>query len=364
MGRWAYGLDPGDVWWATSDIGWIVGHSYMVYGPLMAGCTTVVHEGAPDHPDADALWRVVEEERVTGLFVSPTAVRLLRGHGDEPPARHDLSSLRRVFCAGEPLEAEVWAWLQHDALGDRVPVLDNWWQTETGGPVIGYPYGLGPVEIRPGSAGVALPGAELAVVDDDGAELPPGEEGLLVLRRPMPALSPGIWGEPDRYAHDYLDPVPGAWFTGDAARIDEDGYVRVPGRADEIITSAAHRIGAVEVEAALESHPAVREAGVTMGPDELRGETVVAFAVLREGPAPGDALREELVAAVRGELGPLVAVGEIRFVAALPRAGDGALMRRVLRAVVLDLDPGDLTVAERAGTPEEARAAWAAMRAA
>jgi len=242
-------------------------------------------------------------------------------------------------------------------------VIDNWWQTETGGPVIGNPYGLGMVEIRPGSAGVALPGAGLAVVGDDGAELPPGEDGLLVLTRPMPALTPALWDEPERYAEDYLDPVPGAWFTGDAARIDADGYVWLAGRADEIITTAAHRIGAVEVEAALESHPGVAEAGVTVAPDELRGEVVAAFAVPRPGVEAGDDLREALVATVRRELGPLVAVGEVRFVPELPRAGDGALMRRVLKALVLDLDPAEITTTERAGTDEEARAAWAALRA-
>ncbi|MBA2299283.1 MAG: AMP-binding protein [Chloroflexi bacterium] len=364
MGSWVMGLRAGEMWWSMSDIGWIVGHSYIVYAPLMAGCTTIAYEGALDHPGPDAVWALIEEFGVQGVFTSPTGVRLLMRNGVEPARAHDLSSIERVVCAGEVLNAPAWRWLQHDVLGDRAPVIDHMWQTETGGPIFGNPYGLGLMPIKPGSAGVALPGTEPAVVGPDGAELEPGQKGILVLRRPFPGLIAALWGEDDRYAADYWSRIPGSYYVGDAAHIDEDGYVWFAGRADEIIKIASHRLGTIEVETAFMGHPAVAEAGVTGRPDELRGEVIAAFVVLKHGHRASDALRHELLATVRRELGPIAVIGELSFVDLLPKTRSGKIMRRVLKAVVAGVDPGDITTIEEEGSVEEAREALAAFRSA
>jgi acetyl-CoA synthetase len=363
MGRWCFGLRPTDVWWSTSDIGWIVGHSYMVYAPLLAGCTTIAWEGALDHPGPEAPWRIVRDFSVTGVFTSPTAVRLLMRYGAEPTRGIDHRSLERVFCAGEVLNAPAWRWLQHEVLRDRVPVIDHMWQTETGGPVFGNPYGLAMLPIKPGSAAIPLPGIDAAVVNPhDGRPCAPGEKGIMVLRRPFPGLTPALWGEPERYAADYWQRIRDVYTTGDSAHVDEDGYVFFAGRADEIIKCAGHRLGTIEVETALLTHPAVAEAGVTGRPDALRGEVISAFVALRQGHAPSAQLRRELLEAVRRELGPVAVVGDVSFVASLPKTRSGKIMRRVFKAVILDRDPGDITTIEDEGSVDEARRAWADMR--
>ncbi len=363
MGRWCFGLRPSDVWWSTSDIGWIVGHSYMVYAPLLAGCTTVAYEGALDHPGPEAPWRIIHDFSVTGVFTSPTAVRLLMRYGEEPARAFDRPALERVFCAGEVLNAPAWRWLQEEVLGGRVPVIDHMWQTETGGPVFGNPYGIAMLPIKPGSAGIPLAGIDAAVVTPyDGRPCVPGEKGIMVLRRPFPGLTPALWGEPERYAADYWQHIPDVYSTGDSAEMDEDGYVFFAGRADEIIKCAGHKLGTIEVETALLTHPAVAEAGVTGRPDELRGEVISAFVALRQGQQPSTRLREELVEAVRRELGPVAVVGEVNFVAGLPKTRSGKIMRRVFKAVILERDPGDITTIEDEGSVDEARRAWAEMK--
>jgi acetyl-CoA synthetase len=357
MGRWVFGLEPGEVWWSTSDIGWIVGHSYIVYAPLIAGCTTIVYEGAIDHPDPDAVWRIVEAEGVNGVFTSPTGVRLLMRYGEEVPRRYDLSTVRRVVCAGEVLNAPAWEWLQHSVFDDRVPVIDHMWQTETRGPIFGNPNGLGLLPIKPGSAGVPLPGIDAVVVHPDGSPVPAGEKGIMLIRRPFPGLIATLWGEPERYAADYWERIPGGYYVGDAAHIDADGYVWFAGRADEIIKIAGHRLGTVEVETAFLRHPSVAEAGVAGVPDELRGEVIAAFVALRAGHEPSDELRREILATVREELGPVAVVGSCSFVAVLPKTRSGKIMRRVLKAVASDRDPGDISTIEDEGSVEEARRA-------
>jgi acetyl-CoA synthetase len=362
MGRWVMGLTAGEMWWSMSDIGWVVGHSYIVYAPLIAGCTTIAYEGALDHPGPDAAWSLIEEFGVRGAFTSPTGVRLLMRNGVEPAHAHDLSTLERVLCAGEVLNAPAWRWLQHDVLADRAPVIDHMWQTETGGPIFGNPYGLGLMPIKPGSAGVALPGTDAAIVGPDGTELAPGEKGILVLRRPFPGLIATLWDEDERYATDYWSRFPGSYYVGDAAHIDDEGYVWFAGRADEIIKIASHRLGTIEVETALMRHPAVAEAGVTGRPDELRGEVIAAFVVLKHNHTASDSLRDELLATVRHELGPVAVIGELSFVDLLPKTRSGKIMRRVLKAVVAGVDPGDITTIEEEGSVEEAREALAAFR--
>jgi len=359
MGQWVFGLKPTDIWWSTSDIGWVVGHSYIVYAPLIVGATTLAYEGALDYPGPETFWKVVEECGVTSVFTSPTAVRMLMKYGDEPPTRYDHSSLDRVFCAGEVLNAPAWEWLQKIVLHDRVPVMDHMWQTETGGPVFGNPYGLGMLPIKPGSATVPLPGIEAEVVSPlDGTPVGPNEKGIMVFKRPFPGLTPALWGEPERYGPDYWQILPGVYYTGDSAQIDEDGYVWFAGRADEIIKIAGHRIGTVEVETAFLRHPSVAESGVIGRPDELRGEVIAAFVVLRQGHQPSEDLQKALLSTVRSELGPVVVISEINFVSTLPKTRSGKIMRRVLRAVTLDREPGDVSTIEDEGSVEEARQAW------
>jgi acetyl-CoA synthetase len=362
MGRWCFGLKPSDVWWATSDIGWVVGHSYMVYGPLLTGCTTIAYEGALDHPDPQVLWRVIAEFGVTGVFTSPTAVRMLMRYGEQEAAGYDLASLERVFCAGEVLNAPAWEWLQKQVLHDRVPVIDNMWQTETGGPVFGNPYGVSLLPIKPGAAGIPMAGIDAMVVGPEGEPCAPGEKGIMVLRRPFPGLLARLWGEPERYGRDYWQRIEGVYYTGDSAHIDADGYVWFAGRADEIIKIAAHRLGTIEVETAFLKHPAVAEAGVTGRPDELRGEVISAFIVLRQQHQPSEELRRELLDTVRRELGPVAVIGDLHFVHMLPKTRSGKIMRRVLKAVTLDRDPGDITTIEDEGSVADARHAWQEMR--
>jgi acetyl-CoA synthetase len=364
MGEWMFGLREDDVWWSTSDIGWVVGHAYIVHAPLLAGCTTLAYEGALDHPGPETFYRVIEGNAVSGVFTSPTAARMLMRYGAEPARRHRLNSVTRVFCAGEVLNAPAWQWLQKEAFEDRVPVIDHMWQTETGGPVFGNPWGLGLLPIKPGSAGIPLPGIDAAVVSSEGRPCAPGEKGIMVIRRPFPGLTAMLWGEVERYASDYWKRVPGqtVYFTGDAADVDEDGYVWFSGRADEIVKIAGHRIGTIEVETAFLRHPAVAEAGVTGRPDPVRMEVISAFVVLRQGFEPSDELRRELLGTVRRELGPVAVIGDLNFVGMLPKTRSGKIMRRVLKAVTLDKDPGDISTIEDEGSVTDAREAWQTMR--
>src|SRR2546421_4009568 len=362
MGDWVFGMQPDDMWWSTSDIGWVVGHSYIVYAPLLAGCTTIAYEGALDHPGPETFYRIVAENRVTGIFTAPTAVRLLMRYGAAVARRFDLGSVTRVVSAGEVLNPPAWAWLQQEVFADRIPVLDHMWQTETSGPIVGNPFGLGLLPIKPGSSGVVLPGIEGAVMTPEGAPCAVGETGIFVIKRPFPGLTPMLWGEPERYARDYWERIRGVYFTGDAAAIDEDGYVWFSGRADEIIKIAGHRVGTIEVETAFLRHPAVAEAGVTGRPDELRGEVISTFVVLKQGYAPSADLKTELLETVRRELGPVAVIGELNVVPLLPKTRSGKIMRRVLKAVILDRDPGDISTIEDEGSVAEAQEAWQRMK--
>ena len=364
MGRWCFGLKPTDVWWSTSDIGWIVGHSYMVYAPLVAGCTTLVFEGALDHPHADSNWRAaVQEFGTTGIFTSPTAVRLLMRYGDDVLRSVDHSRLERIVCAGETLNPRAWDWLQNTVLDGRVPVIDNMWQTETGGPVFGNPYGLELLPTKPGSATIPLPGIEAGIVTIDGSPCTPGEKGIMVLKRPFPGLTPALWGEPERYGRDYWERIPGFYYSGDSAYVDADGYFWFGGRADEIIKIAAHRLSTIEVESAFLTHASVAECGVTGRPDDTRGEIISAFVVLKHGHTGSADMRHALLDTVRREIGPLAVIGDINFVSMLPKTKSGKIMRRVLKAIVLNRDPGDITTIEEEGSVEDARQAWVTMKA-
>jgi acetyl-CoA synthetase len=363
MGKWVFGLKPTDVWWSTSDIGWIVGHSYIVYAPLIAGATTVAFEGALDYPAPETNWRAaIEEFRVSGIFTSPTAVRMLMKYGDAPLLKTNHDYLERVFCAGEVLNAPAWEWLQKKIFKDRIPVIDHMWQTETSGPVFGNPYGLGMLPIKPGSSTVPLPGIDAAVVQVDGTPCAANEKGIMVIRRPFPGLTPALWGEKERYGRDYWQIIRDVYYSGDSAHIDDDGYVWFAGRADEIIKIAGHRIGTIEVETALLTHAAVAESGVVGRADDLRGEVISAFVVLKQGFEASEEMKKALLEQVRHELGPIAVIGDLNFVEMLPKTRSGKIMRRVLKAVTQDRNAGDITTIEDEGSVEEARHAWQQMR--
>jgi acetyl-CoA synthetase len=353
-----FGEKQNDIWWSTSDIGWIVGHSYIVYAPLLFGSTTVAFEGVLDHPGPETFYRIVEENGVTGVFTSPTAVRLLMRYGTEHAKRFNLETVQRVFSAGEVLNPPAWAWMQKEVFGDRIPVVDHMWQTETGGPVFGNPYGICLLPIKPGSACLPLPGISSEIRNPDGSRAGPAEKGIVVITRPFPGLTPTIWGDHERYKREYWGNIPGVFFTGDSGYVDEDGYVWFSGRADEIIKVADHRIGVIEVESAFLRHPAVAEAGVTTHPDKLRGSVIVAFVTLKAGREPSEQVRLELRETVKKEFGPLAVIEEINFVTTLPKTRSGKIMRRVLKAIVLNQEPGDVSTIESEESVEEVRQAW------
>jgi acetyl-CoA synthetase len=367
MGQWIYKIRPEDVWFATSDIGWIVGHSYNVYGPLISGCTTVLYEGTPDFPRKDMIWDVIDRNKITTLWISPTGVRGLMKLGIEEARVHDLSSVERVFCAGEVLNPAAWEWLQQEVFEDRIPVIDHMWQTETSGPVIGNPYGLGMYPIKPGSSALAVPGVLVDIVDEKtGKTCEPNDKGIFVIKKPFPGLTPTLWEDPERYRTDYwenIDTLSGMYCSGDGAYRDEDGYIWFVGRADEVMKISAHRIGTIEIENALMSHPAVTECGVSGVPDEFRGEVACAFVVLRVGVEPSDELKKELIQHVRNGMGPIVVIRNILFVRMLPKTRSGKIMRRVMKKLWLGEDLGDLSTIEDVSSVEEIREAIAKMRA-
>jgi acetyl-CoA synthetase len=357
MGKWVYDMRETDVWWSTSDIGWIVGHSYVVYAPLLFGCSTIMYEGLPDYPTPDVWWQIIERNKVTKLWTSPTGVRALMRYGVEYPKKHDLSSVKMVACAGEVLNPPAWEWLQKKVFEDKVPVIDHMWQTETGGPLVGNPFGIALLPIKPGSATIPLPGVEAEIVDEQGKPVATGVEGTFVVKKPFPGLTPTLWRDHQRYVESYWNRFPGVYTTGDAAAKDGDGYIWFLGRVDEVIKISAHRIGTIEIESALLHNASVAEAAVVGRPDPLRGETACAFVVLKGEHGPNDALKETLKELVRNTLGPIAVVSEIYFVNKLPKTRSGKIMRRVIKAIVLNKPLGDCSTIEDETSIEELREA-------
>jgi acetyl-CoA synthetase len=357
MGKWVYNMDETDMWWSTSDVGWIVGHSYVVYAPLLFGCTTIMYEGLPDHPSPDIWWRIIEKNRVSRFWISPTGVRALMKYGDEYPKKHDLSSLKLVACAGEVLNPPAWEWLQKKVLADRIPVIDHMWQTETSGPLVGNPAGIALLPIKPGSAAIPLPGVDAEIVDDEGKPVAPGIEGTFVLKKPFPGLTPTLWGDHGRYVESYWNRFPGLYTTGDAAMKDEDGYIWFLGRVDEVIKISAHRIGTIEIESALLQDPNVAETAVVGRPDPLRGETACAFVVLKGSSKETDNLKQTLRDLVRKTLGPIVVISDIHFVNKLPKTRSGKIMRRLIKAVISNKPLGDYSTIEDESSIEELKKA-------
>ncbi len=365
MGKWIYSMKETDVWFCTSDIGWIVGHSYNVYGPLLAGCTSILYEGTPDYPRKDMWWDILDRNRATAWWVSPTGVRGLMRLGIEEAQPHDLSSVERIFCAGEVLNPAAWRWLQMDVFENRIPVIDHMWQTETSGPLIANPYGLGMIPVKPGSSGLPVPGVAAEVVDGlTGDVLPVGTKGVMVVKNPFPGLTPTLWKNEKRYTEEYWNKFEGkkVYYSGDAAYMDKDGYIWFVGRSDEVIKIAAHRIGTIEIENALISHPAVVEVGVSGVPDELRGEVACAFVVLRSDYTPSEDLKKELIQHVRNTMGPIVVIKDIEFVDTLPKTRSGKIMRRVMKSLWTSKDLGDLSTIEEEASIDEMKEAIKKMK--
>jgi acetyl-CoA synthetase len=339
--KWAFDLADDDVYWCTADVGWITGHSYVVYGPLSNGATVLMYEGAPDWPDRDRWWKLVETYGVTIFYTAPTAIRTMMRWGEEYIQRHDLSTLRLLGSVGEPINPEAWMWYWKHVGGERCPVVDTWWQTETGAIVISPLPGLTP--LKPGSAMRPLPGYRAAVLDDSGAESPPGVRGYLVLEQPWPAMSRTIWGDPERYVQTYWSRFPGKYFTGDAAVRDGDGYFWLLGRTDDVLNVAGHRLSTMELESLLVEHPAVAEAAVIGRSDELKGQVPVAFVTIREQYDVAPSLVEELRSFVAERIGALARPAEVHFVAELPKTRSGKIMRRLLRDIAEGRVLGDTT---------------------
>ena len=336
-----FDISPGQVWWTASDVGWVVGHSYIVYAPLLAGATTVLYEGKPvATPDAGAFWRVIADHAVEGFFTAPTAIRAVRKEDPDGTLIRlaELTSLRHLFLAGERLDPETYAWAS-EKLG--VPVVDNWWQTETGWPIVANPRGLEPLPIKPGSPSVPVPGFDVRVLDERGNALRPGREGVICLRLPLP---PGtlttLWGDDDRYVSSYLRAYDGHYLSGDGGYVDEDGYVFVMGRTDDVINVAGHRLSTGSIEAVLAAHPAVAECAVIGAADPLKGQVPRGFVVLKAGQQlDPDVLAEQLVASVRDEIGPVAAFRQVTVVAGLPKTRSGKILRKTMRQIADGDDP-------------------------
>ncbi|MCA9128344.1 MAG: acetate--CoA ligase [Planctomycetales bacterium] len=327
--QWVFDHQADDIYWCTADCGWITGHSYVVYGPLSAGATVLMYEGAPNYPAEDRFWEIVEKYRVTVLYTAPTAIRAFIKWGDEHVEKHDLSSLRLLGSVGEGINPQAWMWYHEKIGGGRCPIVDTWWQTETGG-IMMSPL-PGAIATKPGSCTKPLPGIVPKIVGEDGMEVHRGRGGMLCIDTPWPGMLRGIWGDEQRYQDQYWSKVPGMYLTGDNARQDSDGYYWIMGRIDDVINVSGHRLSTIEVESALVSHPAVAEAAVVGKPDEIKGQAIAAFVTLR-----GDAseeLRKDLKLHVRKEIGALAQPDDIRFTSALPKTRSGKIMRRLLRDI-------------------------------
>ncbi|MFO7987511.1 MAG: acetate--CoA ligase [Desulfatiglandaceae bacterium] len=359
--QWVFNIQEQSIYWCTADIGWVTGHSQVVYAPLSHGAAVVIYEGAPDYPEVDRWWDIVEKYGVSILYTSPTAVRMFMRHGEKWPQKHDLSSLELLGTVGEPINPKAWQWYYTHIGGERCPIVDTWWQTETGGIMISPAPGIDPVPLKPGSVCFPLPGIDMAVVDNQGKEVEAGTRGELIIKRPWPGMLMNIYNDPDRYQDTYWSQFPGYYDAGDFAMRDEDGYVWVMGRSDEVLKVAGHRLGTVEVEDAVVSHPAVAEAAVSSKAHEEKGEALVLFVILKESEAPSDVLKEEVVKRVREAIGPIATPEDVYFVNSLPKTRSGKIMRRVLKAVASGEEVGDVSTLEDEASVDEVKKAYESL---
>jgi acetyl-CoA synthetase len=360
--EWVFNIKEESVYWCTADVGWVTGHSSIVYAPLAHGAAIVLYEGAPDYPSLDRWWQIIETYGVTTFYTSPTAIRMFMQHGEEWPRRHDLSSLELLGTVGESINPEAWLWYFKNIGGERCPIVDTWWQTETGGIMISAAPGIELLPLKPGSAGFPLPGIDAAVLDETGKEAAPGERGLLVIRKPWPGMLVTLYGDPERYKETYWGRFPGMYYTGDYAVKDEEGYFWILGRADEVLKVAGHRMGTLELENAAVSFPAVSEAAAASRPDPIKGEAIVIFAILRDGYKPSPELAKQLSQHMRKVVGPVATPERVFFVEKLPKTRSGKIMRRVLRAVASEKPIGDVTTLEDGTSVDQVKAAYEELK--
>ena len=343
--KWIFDLQDDDTFWCTADIGWVTGHSYVVYGILANGATTVMYEGAPNFPEPDRVWRIIDTYGVSVFYTAPTAIRSFMKWGSEWPRRHRLDRLRLLGTVGEPINPEAWMWYHREIGKERCPIVDTWWQTETGAILVTPIPAVTPT--KPGSATLPFPGIDVAVLTREGREVAANQGGYLVVRRPWPSMLRTIYGDVDRYVQQYWSHIPGVYFTGDGARRDEDGYLWIMGRIDDVVNVSGHRLGTMEVESALVSHPAVAEAAVVGRPDDIKGQAIVAYVSLEAGRQASDALKRELREHVASEIGAFARPDDIHITDALPKTRSGKIMRRLLREIASGKEPvGDTTTLE------------------
>jgi len=341
--KWVFNLQSDDVYWCTADPGWVTGHSYIVYAPLINGLTNFVYEGPPDFPDPGKWWSLLSKYKVTKFYTTPTAIRALMKYGEDWPNKFDFSNLKILGSVGEPINPEAWKWFHRVIGGDRCPIIDTWWQTETGMFILSpFPS----VGLKPGSAFKPFPGLELDVVDHDGKPVERNKQGFLVIKKPWPAMMKDIYKNQEKYRKSYWEEIPNVYFTGDTAKIDDDGYFWVLGRNDDVLKVSGYRFGSAELESAFVAHPAVAEAAVIGKPHDIKGESIKAFVILKVGQHPTDELKAELKKKVREMIGPIATPDEIEFVATLPKTRSGKIMRRVLKAQELGQPLGDTSTLE------------------
>jgi acetyl-CoA synthetase len=346
--KYVLDLQPDDVYFCTADIGWVTGHSYIVYGPLQNGATVLMYEGAPNWPENDRFWKIVDDHKVTVFYTAPTAIRAFIKWGDHWVHKHSLASLRLLGTVGEPINPEAWMWYHREIGKERCPIVDTWWQTENGAHMIAPIPGAVPT--KPGSATLPFFGVVPEVVTKEGEPVPAGQGGLLVIRKPWPSMARTIYGDAERYQSAYFSEIPGSYFTGDGARMDSDGYFWLMGRVDDVINVSGHRLGSAEIESALVAHPKVAEAAVVGRPDEMKGQAVAAFVTLDEGYEPSDELKQELRQWVAKEIGSLARPDDLRFTQMLPKTRSGKIMRRLLRELATTgTVSGDTTTLEDFG---------------
>ena len=356
--KWVFDFTKQDIFFCTADIGWVTGHSYIVYAPLMHGITEIMYEGAPDFPKPNRYWAIVEKHGATILYTTPTALRMYMKYDDSPSNSFDLSSLRLLGTVGEPINPKVWMWYFKKIGNENCPIVDTWWQTETGGTMLSMCTGIETIPMKPGSATFPVPGVDAVVVDETGKPVRPGTKGYIVIRRPWPGMFLGLWGDDEKYRQTYWTKFPGLYYAGDYALVDEEGYLWLLGRADDVLKVAGHRLGTMELENAFVSHKAIAEAAVTGRPDATKGESIIAFLVLREGFSDSEVLRKEVVAHIRSTLGPIATPDEIYFVNKLPKTRSGKIMRRLLKSIASGDKIGDITTLEDETAIDEVRQAY------
>ncbi len=356
--KWIFDIKDSDIYFCTADIGWVTGHSYIAYGPLLHGATQVMYEGAPDFPTPSRMWEIIQRYKVTIFYTTPTALRMFMKFGDSIPNSYDLSSLHLLGTVGEPINPEVWKWY-FDVIGKKkCPIVDTWWQTETGGAMITPVPGLETISLKPGSAARPIPGVDIAVVDKTGNEVASGTKGYLVVRKPWPGMLLTLWGDDEKYKLVYWSKYKTSYYSGDYALKDKDGYFWLLGRADDVLKVAGHRLGTAELESGFVSHKAVAESAVCGIPHDVKGEAIIAFVVLRDGYSNSQSLKNEIINHIRNVIGPIASPEQLYFVSKLPKTRSGKIMRRLLKAIAKGDEIGDISTLENEAAVSEVQAAF------